>query len=111
MDRHRNAVLKSLMAWYDYTHRSLAKEINKVRDVRARQPGKCTDRHVRRWISGEVRWPWGKCCLALERIFERPAQAQVFVPRGKSSTRLPAPPQPRTPVVREQPVQRRRFIA
>lgn len=101
------------MAAHDYTHQSLADEINKItaQMYGPRSPRKCTDRHVRRWISGEVRWPWAKYCLALERIFDRPAQAQGFVPRGRSSTLLPTPPPPRPPAGREQPVQRRQFLA
>ncbi|MCZ0984062.1 twin-arginine translocation signal domain-containing protein [Streptomyces diastatochromogenes] len=109
MDRQRNAILEALLDEHDFTHESLADEVNKVaKDIFGR-PGGCSDRHVRRWISGEVRWPWTKYLLPLERIFDRPAQALGFVPRGKASANLPRPPRPAQQ--EEEPVvQRRRFI-
>ncbi|WP_406390217.1 twin-arginine translocation signal domain-containing protein [Streptomyces sp. NBC_00882] len=108
MDRQRNAVLDALLDEYDYTHQGLADEVNRVAEDIFGKPGDCSDRHVRRWISGAVRWPWTKYLLPLERIFDRPAQALGFVPRGKASANLPRPPRPAQQ--EEEPVHRRRFI-
>lgn len=114
MDRRRNTVLEALLDEYDFTHNSLAREVNRVAEDIFGKPGDCGDRHVRRWISGEVRWPWSKYLLPLERIFDRPAQGLGFVPRGKNSASLPTPPLPRSmPAPKQQEerfVQRRRFI-
>ncbi|MER0442984.1 twin-arginine translocation signal domain-containing protein [Streptomyces sp. Edi4] len=115
MARRRNTVLEALLAEYDFTHRTLAAEVNRVAEELLGKPGDCADRHVRRWVSGEVRWPWTRYLLPLEQIFDRPAQAMGFVPRGKNSANLPAPPLlPRsTPAQKQQEegtVQRRRFI-
>lgn len=113
MDK-RNHVLEALLVEYDYTHNGLAQEVNRVAQTIFGKRGDCTDRHIRRWISGEVRWPWTRYLLPLERIFDRPPQALGFVPRGKNSARLPIPPLPRsTPAPTQQEegsVQRRRFI-
>lgn len=112
MERQRNTRLEALLTEFDFSHTSLAKEVNKVTGEIFGKAGDCTDRHVRRWISGEVRWPWTKYLLPLERIFDRPAQGLGFVPRGKHSANLPTPPQLRSPAPKEvEPVQRRRFIA
>ncbi|MFF8317918.1 twin-arginine translocation signal domain-containing protein [Streptomyces bobili] len=108
MGRQRNTIFEALLAEYDLTHQSLADEVNRVANDIFGRPGDCGDRHVRRWISGEVRWPWTKYLLPLERIFDRPAQALGFVPRGKSSATLPRPPRPAQQ--EEEPVERRRFI-
>ncbi|MFI7352124.1 twin-arginine translocation signal domain-containing protein [Streptomyces sp. NPDC049936] len=109
MDRQRNAILETLLDEYDFTHRSLADEVNREAEAIFGRPGDCSDRHVRRWISGEVRWPWTKYLLPLERIFDRPAQALGFVPRGKASAHLPRPPRP-AQQEEEPAVHRRRFI-
>ncbi|MDK0517497.1 hypothetical protein [Streptomyces sp. ML-6] len=111
MDRQRNTRLEAVMAEYGFTHQGLADEINQVtaRIFGENHPRKCTDRHVRRWISGEVRWPWTRYLHALEQLFDRPAQALGFIPRGKNSANLPTPPRPPAPT-KEVPVRRRRFI-
>ncbi|WP_229846497.1 hypothetical protein [Streptomyces atratus] len=111
MDRQRNAQLEAVMAKYGFTHQSLANEINRItaQIFGETHPRKCTDRHVRRWISGEVQWPWTRYLHALEQLFDRPAQALGFIPRGKHSANLPAPPRSPAPT-KEAPVRRRRFI-
>ncbi|MFE5730227.1 hypothetical protein ACFQ7A_04845 [Streptomyces sp. NPDC056528] len=108
MDRQRNAILEVLLDEYDYTHRSLADEVNQVAETIFGRRGDCSDRHVRRWISGEVRWPWTRYLLPLERIFERPPEAIGFIPRGAASANLPRPPEPEHQ--EEDPMRRRRFI-
>lgn len=105
----RNTILEALLLEYDFTHMTLAEEVNRVSLELLGRPGDCSDRHVRRWISGEVRWPWTRYLLPLAEIFGRPPQACGFVPRGKNSTNLPVPP-PRSQVREEPGVQRRRFI-
>ncbi|MER5757694.1 transcriptional regulator [Streptomyces sp. NPDC002082] len=111
MDRQRNHQLVLLMKEFDLSHRGLASEVNRITaDMFGdNHPRKCTDRHVRRWISGEVRWPWTRYLHALEHIFGRPAQTIGFIPRGKSSTNLPAPPR-RSPAPKEESMLRRRFM-
>ncbi|MFE5940175.1 transcriptional regulator [Streptomyces sp. NPDC056470] len=105
----RNTVLEALLVEYGLTHEQLALDVNRVSLELLGKPGDCTDRHVRRWISGEVQWPWTRYLLPLAEIFGRPPQAMGFVPRGKNSTNLPAPPRPATG--REEPsVHRRRFV-
>ncbi|MGY3056719.1 tetratricopeptide (TPR) repeat protein [Streptomyces sp. TE3672] len=111
MDRQRNTQLEAAMAEYGFTHQGLADEINRItgRIFGESHPRKCTDRHVRRWVSGEVRWPWTRYLHALEQLFDRPAQALGFLPRGRNSANLPAPPRSPAPT-KEAPVRRRRFI-
>ncbi|MFI2241124.1 hypothetical protein [Streptomyces chrestomyceticus] len=106
MTRQRNTTLEALLTEYDYSHTALARQINEVVGELTGRTGRCADRHVRRWISGEARWPCTTYLLALERVFGRPAQAIGFVPRGKhSGAHLPAPPAPQ-----EVDVHRRTFL-
>ncbi|MEV6456532.1 MULTISPECIES: tetratricopeptide repeat protein [Streptomyces] len=112
MDRQRNTRFEALLTEFDFTHKTLAAEVNQVSEDIFGKPGDCTDRHVRRWISGEVRWPWTRYLLPLEQIFDCPAQGLGFIPRGKHSANLPTPPSRPSPAPKEvEPVQRRRFLA
>ncbi|MEF3119490.1 tetratricopeptide repeat protein [Streptomyces chrestomyceticus] len=112
MDRQRNTVLEALLLERDFSHTGLADEVNEVVADLFGQRGRCTDRHVRRWVSGEARWPWTTYLLALEHIFGRPPQALGFVPRGKCSASLPArPSRPSSASTQEAPVHRRHFLA
>ncbi|MFF0142701.1 twin-arginine translocation signal domain-containing protein, partial [Streptomyces sp. NPDC005227] len=108
-----NTRFEALLTEFDYTHKTLAAEVNEVSEGIFGKPGDCTDRHVRRWISGEVRWPWTRYLLPLEQIFDCPAQGLGFIPRGKHSANLPVPPSRPSPAPKEvePPVQRRRFLA
>ncbi|MGW1437662.1 hypothetical protein ACWD7M_20770 [Streptomyces griseus] len=108
MDTPTNSILAVLLGEYGFTHRSLADEVNQVSGRVFGRPGAATDRDVRRWISGSVRWPTGRYLLPLAEIFDRPPEAMGFVPRGRSS-RLPAPPAPVRPG-QEEPVKRRAFL-
>ncbi|WP_405504630.1 twin-arginine translocation signal domain-containing protein [Streptomyces anulatus] len=103
-----NRILKALLRQYGYTHRSLAAEVNQVSEGIYGRPGAATDRDVRRWVSGHVRWPTTRYLLPLAEIFERPPEAMGFVPRGRSS-RLPAPSSRSRPG-QEDPVKRRAFL-
>ncbi|WP_247705777.1 hypothetical protein [Streptomyces sp. 404i] len=108
MDTPTNTILTVLLGEYGFTHRSLADEVNQVSGRIFGRPGAATDRDVRRWISGAVRWPTHRYLLPLAEIFDRPPEAMGFVPRGRSS-RLPAPPfSVRTG--QEEPVKRRAFL-
>lgn len=108
MDTQKSAILKALLREFGYTHRSLATEVNRVSGRFFGRPGAATDRDVRRWVSGAVRWPTGRYLLPLAEIFDRPPEAMGFVPRGRSS-RLPVPP-PRDADREEEPVKRRTFL-
>ncbi|MEU1791978.1 transcriptional regulator [Streptomyces sparsogenes] len=113
--RQRNTVLEGLLAEYGFSHEDLAEEVNRVTADLFGRPGRCTDRHVRRWVSGEVRWPWPAYLRPLTEIFDRTPQQMGFVPRGASSALPPATrrkvPAPCGQKEVVEPVQRRSFIA
>ncbi|MEV3926465.1 MULTISPECIES: tetratricopeptide repeat protein [Actinomycetes] len=108
MDTQRNAIFESLLREHGYTHRGLVKDVNRISGRIFGRPGEATDRHVRRWVSGKVRWPTTRYLLPLVEIFDRPPEAMGFVPRGASS-RLPVPP-PRAADRQEDDVRRRTFV-
>ena len=113
MDTQRNEVLADLLREFGYSHSGLAREVNKVSGRMFGRPGAATDRHVRRWLSGEARWPIERYLLPLMELFDRAPEQLGFVPRGRSTNRLPVPP-PAGPGAGEEdaPVQRRReFMA
>ncbi|MCD7444189.1 tetratricopeptide repeat protein [Streptomyces lincolnensis] len=105
----RNTCLEALLAEFGYTHQQLADEVNRVAEHLLGAPANCTDRHVRRWIAGDVRLPWSRYLLPLQEIFGRGPEAMGFVPR-KSSKPLPPPVGPASANARSG-VQRRTFIA
>lgn len=105
----RNEVLVALLAEYGFTHEGLADEVNRVAEDLLGKPGNCTDRHVRRWTSGEVRWPWTRYLVPLQEIFGRDPEAMGFTPR--KSSRVPLPPPRSKPLEEVLPVKRREFIA
>lgn len=109
MSKQRNTKLEALLAEFDYTHQQLADVVNQVTVDLFGKSTECTDRHVRRWISGDVRWPWPKYLLALQEIFGRSPEAMGFIPRGKAS-HVPPPPRRATAVKVVPPVRRRDFI-
>ncbi|MET9915386.1 hypothetical protein ABZZ74_53915 [Streptomyces sp. NPDC006476] len=99
------------MKEFGFSRRKLAEEVNKISERIFGRPGAATDRHVRRWLSGQARWPNERYLLPLVEIFDRPPEAMGFVPRGRSSNRMPVPP-PMTPGTGEgdDPVKRRLFV-
>ncbi|WP_328502686.1 transcriptional regulator [Streptomyces sp. NBC_00457] len=108
MAKQRNTQLEVLLTEFGYTHQRLADEVNRVADDEFGAAANCTDRHVRRWISGEVQWPWSRYLRPLQHIFGRSPQDMGFVPRKA----LPLPARPQSAPVKDQhPVQRRTFIA
>lgn len=109
MGRQRNLKLEALLAEFGYTHSGLADEVNQVADELFGMPAQCSDRHVRRWISGEVQWPWNRYLLPLQNIFGRSPEAMGFIPRKTSQ--VPAPPRRQALVNEHHPVRRREFIA
>ncbi|MER6690356.1 hypothetical protein [Streptomyces minutiscleroticus] len=90
MTKQRNAQLDALITEFGFSHQALADEVNQTAERMFGEPTLCTDRHVRRWISGDVQWPWSQYLLPLQSIFGRSAEAMGFVPR--KSSRVPAPP-------------------
>lgn len=109
MGSRRNTRLEALLAEFGYTHEQLADEINRVAERLCGEPANCTDRHVRRWIAGDVQRPWSQYLLPLQEIFGRSPEAMGFVQR-KSSKPLPSPARPASEKGRSV-VQRRTFIA
>lgn len=107
MSRQRNVKLEALLTEFGYTHEQLADEVNRVADDLLGKPTSCTDRHVRRWIAGDVSWPWSRYLLPLQEIFGRSPEAMGFVPRKSSR---PAVPPRRAPAKEPHPA-RRTFIA
>ncbi|WP_039938592.1 hypothetical protein [Streptomyces himastatinicus] len=97
MAKQRNARLEALLLEFGYTHQQLADEVNRIAEALLGKPRMCTDRHVRRWVAGDVQWPWAQYLLLLQEIFGRSPEAMGFVPRGKSS-RVPSPPRRPTPM-------------
>ncbi|MFJ9590936.1 transcriptional regulator, partial [Streptomyces acidicola] len=85
MDTERNALLADLLKEYGFGRQKLAEEVNTISERIYGRPGGATDRHVRRWLSGEARWPNARYLLPLVEIFDRPPEAMGFVPRGRSS--------------------------
>lgn len=58
MGRQRNTKLDALLTEFGFTHAQLADKVNQTAEDMFGKPTQCTDRHVRRWIAGEVQWPW-----------------------------------------------------
>ncbi|MGW5610136.1 tetratricopeptide repeat protein [Streptomyces sp. NPDC003753] len=107
----RNIQLEALLAEFGYTHAQLADEVNQVAEELFGKPGQCTDRHVRRWIRGDVQWPWSRYLLPLQEIFGRSPEAMGFTPSKTSRVPTPPPRQRPAPVKEHRPVRRREFIA
>ncbi|MEX2984276.1 XRE family transcriptional regulator [Streptomyces sp. C36] len=79
----------------------LARRVNAEITARTGQVGHVTDRDVRRWLTGETRWPQAKQRLCIEKVLGRSAIDLGFVPRAKNAAQ--APP--------EDSLQRRVFFA
>ncbi|WP_217166148.1 hypothetical protein [Streptomyces sp. AC512_CC834] len=109
MGKQRNHKLEALLTEFGFTQAQLADEVNQVAENLFGKAAQCTDRHVRRWVRGEVQWPWARYLLPLQEIFGRSPEAMGFIPR-KSSRVLP-PPRRSAPVKEHRPVRRREFIA
>ncbi|WP_055567196.1 hypothetical protein [Streptomyces atriruber] len=109
MAKQRNTKLEALLTEFGYTHQQLSDEVNRIAEAVYGSTAQCTDRHVRRWIAGDVQWPWSRYLLPLQEVFGRSPEAMGFVPRR--SSRIPNPPKRSTTGKEQPPVRRREFIA
>ncbi|GAA3099221.1 hypothetical protein ACFQ0X_08185 [Streptomyces rectiviolaceus] len=109
MAKQRNTKLEALLVEFGYTHQQVADEVNQAAQDVFGKPTQCTDRHVRRWIAGDLQWPWSRYLQPLQQIFGRSPEAMGFIPR--KSSRVPAPARRPAPAKEERPVRRREFIA
>lgn len=102
---HPNLTLRQAMADHGVTHEMLADQINQVSEELTGTWGACTARHVGRWLSGTVVWPWSRYRAPLEHIFGRSAVALGFISPASNPAivREPVPePTLETPVLRRQ---------
>ncbi|GAA3860940.1 hypothetical protein GCM10023084_13180 [Streptomyces lacrimifluminis] len=109
MPKQRNTALETLLIEFGYTHEQLADEVNRIALDEFGTSANCTDRHVRRWIAGEVRWPWSRYLRPLQEIFGRAPEVMGFVPRSNVRNTVTAALS--APAVEHHAVQRRTFIA
>ncbi|MDH6215993.1 hypothetical protein [Streptomyces pseudovenezuelae] len=109
MTGQRNTRLEALLSEFGYTHEQLADAVNRAAEELFGGPVNCTDRQVRRWIAGEVQWPWARYLLPLQKVLGRSPQEMGFIPRKTS--RVPAPPDRSASAVQQHPIGRREFIA
>lgn len=105
--REPNLVLRDLMGTRRFTREGLADEICATALKLTGKPVACTARHVARWLSGEVLWPWGRYRTLLEAVFELPVEHLGFLPPPGYRRAMAPPP---TPSIEEPPLLRRHFI-
>ncbi|WP_369184315.1 hypothetical protein [Streptomyces sp. Y1] len=80
-----NVVLKALMDEHGLNARKLADAINSAEEKLFGQPGNATDRHVRRWLSGQVDAPHLHYIAALMKVLRAPADRLGFtIPQSRS---------------------------
>ena len=79
------------------TEADLAEEMNVVLLIKTGRKGDCSDRTIRRFLSGQTRWPQARSRLALETVFGSTSEELGFN-------------SPRTKRHLEDPVQRRQFL-
>ncbi|GAA0470746.1 Tat pathway signal protein [Streptomyces stramineus] len=85
----------------------LAEEINDGVEKLTGRRGNASDRTVRRYLSGETRWPQARQRVVMEALFGCTAEELGFTPRAGRAQGESTPASP----VQEEPVQRRAFIA
>ncbi|MGW7519978.1 hypothetical protein ACWGJ2_30810 [Streptomyces sp. NPDC054796] len=107
-ERQRNRALEELLRTDGWTRAGLADAVCTASAQRG-VPVVCTDRHVRRWVSGEVRWPQERYLVPLQQVLGVPPEAMGFVPRSAVPT--PAAPLPPAPVVAGAGPRRRTVLA
>ncbi|WP_254709334.1 XRE family transcriptional regulator [Streptomyces lunaelactis] len=95
-----NRELAAALAESQMGQAELARRVNAEIEELTGQVGHVTDRDVRRWLTGETRWPQAKQRLCIGKVLGRSAIDLGFVPRSKNAPQ--APP--------EDPVHRRAFI-
>ncbi|ARZ67961.1 hypothetical protein SMD11_2310 [Streptomyces albireticuli] len=105
-----NVRLVTRMQARDMSQTELAEQINDAVEQLTGRRGDASDRTVRRYVSGETRWPQSRQRVALEAVFGCTAEELGFTPRAKraqggaivaSDAQHP----------QEEPVHRRTFIA
>lgn len=93
MAKERNHVLRDLMVARRLTLEGLAEDLCEMALILGRDPAKISARHVGRWVSGEVLWPWDRHRELLEAVLGRPAEELGFVPPpGRRRTMVPSGP-------------------
>lgn len=97
----RNEALAAAMKEFAFEQAELAEELNKLIDNTTGEPGTLTDRHVRRWLKGQSKWPHTRQRQALEAVFGRTVEELGFTPRVR---------RPR-PAPEEDSLRRRTFVA
>ena len=101
--RSRNVELESRMLAKGMTAAELADAMNaQIRKLCGRE-GDLTSRTIRRYLSGQTRWPQERQRRAAEAVFGCSAERLGFQP--------PAPPAPQAPPAQEDPLQRRSLFA
>ncbi|MFD0386494.1 hypothetical protein ACFQ2B_40575 [Streptomyces stramineus] len=83
MERTRNEALAEWMAEHQMTEGELADAVNGELGALTGRDGLVSDRTVRRWLSGETRWPQTRQCKVLEQL-------AAALPRPSGSSRAGA---------------------
>ncbi|MGW2870918.1 hypothetical protein [Kitasatospora sp. NPDC001225] len=109
-----NHVLRGLMLANTLSANDLARAVNAAEEKRFGQPGNASDRHVRRWLSGETGLPQMHYLVALMDVFDLAADQLGFTLTGARARQL-AVLQPRSTLLGEAPakedhVLRRHFM-
>ena len=102
--------LAARMQARELSHAELAEQINDFIEALTGRRGSVSDRTVRRYLSGQTRWPQGRQRAALEAVFGCTAEELGFAPTAGQAPKDPAPPlrDPRHP--QEDPLHRRSLI-
>ncbi|MGC0415032.1 hypothetical protein [Embleya sp. AB8] len=100
-----NRLLAEAMGEYGLDQAELADVLNNAMVGFTGRVGTLSDRHVRRWLSGQSTWPQERQRRALETVFERSARSLGFIPRTAS------PPEDSENSEDQVPVHRRTFVA
>ncbi|GAA1403165.1 hypothetical protein GCM10009639_47500 [Kitasatospora putterlickiae] len=95
-----NNVLRGLMLAHTLSANDLARAVNAAEERRFGQPGNASDRHVRRWLSGETELPQMHYLVALTDVFNLPADQLGFTLSGARARQLAAL-QPRSTLLEE----------
>lgn len=74
-----NTLLRARMRAAGLTEADLAEEMNRVLLIRTSRSGDYTDRTIRRFLSGQTRWPQSRTRLALTAIFRSTAHELGFI--------------------------------
>jgi hypothetical protein len=104
-----NVYLAARMAARGLSHAELAEQVNDFVEALTGRRGAVSDRTVRRYLSGQTRWPQGRQRAALEAVFGCTAEELGFAPPAGQAPKDPAAPRdPRHP--QEDPLHRRTLL-